>query len=126
MEQERDTTIPTVPCSNSFEALNELDDDESSPRHQQDVCPPPEHNLAFKCLECEELLRPINSANLEMPKLHPTCCIRDHSANIELRNFLQCGCPPAGRFVCIDCVQEDSDDDIEHLFGFSKYCRIHA
>ena len=55
LDQEQEYSIPSVPCSNSFGPLTDLEVNESSPCPRKSVEPNPE----FKCCTCQEVLSPI-------------------------------------------------------------------
>ena len=107
LDQEQEYSIPSVPCSNSFGPLTDLEVNESSPCPRESVEPNPE----FKCCTCQEVLSPITDKDFYDRMFDLMCCLRrtcesesGSTSNAERRQIWKCKCPPHERFVCIDCV----------------------
>ena len=106
----QENSIPSIPCSNSFQVLSNLEEDLSEPIQRLDDLPSTEHEPilvtpTIRCVDCQHLLQPTSSTNDDPP--HCSICWTVYNKNSDAaRRFLmlQCMCPPEERFVCAGCA----------------------
>ena len=107
LNEDREHTIPSVPCYNSFEALLNLEEDNSILQKKDVESPEPTPSL--KCSSCQEILQPVTSSDV-FDKLRTIMCVLGTncaSGNTDTagwHNLMKCICPPSERIVCIDCA----------------------
>ena len=106
-------SIPSIPCSNSFQILSNLEEDLSRPPQQYDELPSEEPqsklitvSAEIRCVDCEYLLQPASTTDDNPP--HCGICSYEYQSTDSARRcmMLECMCPPEERFVCAGCAND--------------------
>ena len=103
MDGDRNISIVSVPCSNSFEALASLENDGTSTSERTDTDSQLQPLPAVSCKVCYVQPQPITSTDYFRIK-YPVCRILECTKKFDQRQYVKCECDTTCRFVCTDCL----------------------